>query len=117
MDDFVIEFYAMKSLKYFVNALQQNYEITTNMEGDWIFTTKEVKCSMPGYLPMILICLLHISMRKQQDSQHPEPQVTNGKKIQLALEAEDLPILEKDDIALTQKKMEQHYTWIDSCIT
>ena len=83
----------MKSLQYFINILKQKYEIAANMEGnlyigvtlDCNHTKVEVNCSMQGYLPRVLQHLLHISPNKPQDSPHPEPQVTRGQKIQLAL--------------------------------
>ena len=49
VDDFWIKFYTMKSLKHFINSLQQKYEIPTSMEGhllvvftlDWNITKKK----------------------------------------------------------------------------
>ena len=57
---------------------------------------------MSGHLPRLLKCLLKVLPNKPQDSQHPAPQVTHGEKIQLALEEENLPILGKYGIALSQ---------------
>ena len=99
----------MKSLNHLINALKK-YEITTNMEVhlcigvtlDWNCTKAEANCSMPGYLPRLLHRLMHIPPSKPQDSPQSAPQVKCGNKIQLAVEEDNLPILEKDRVALTQ---------------
>ena len=57
---------------------------------------------MPGFLPRLLKPFLFIPQNEPQDSPHSVPQVTHRKKIQLDLEEENLPILEKDGIILMQ---------------
>jgi len=100
VDDFGIK-YKGDSLQHLINALQDRYTITIDKSGslfcgvtlDWDYKRKEVKCSMPGYIPKLLQKLNHQQPTKPQYSPHPAPIITYGAKIQQSME-DDSPTLD-----------------------
>ena len=110
VDDFGLKHLSMQDAMHLKQALETKYAVTIDYSSslyigvslNWNYIQREVKCSMPGYVPKLLQRLKHIVPSTPQFSPNPSPHVTHGTKVQFAKGEDTSPLLDGDGIKLVQ---------------
>ena len=111
VDDFGIKYVGKQHLDHLIHALQDEYEITIDMKGeymlgmqlDWNYADKYVDISMPKYIQKALTKFGHPKPTKPQYQPHEWIPPTFGQKIQYAHEPAPSPTLNKQQTKRIQE--------------
>ena len=110
MDDFGIKYVDKRHADHLLQALQQNYKVTTDWTGSkfagiditWDYTKRTCRLTMKEYINNLLIKYNHPKPRKPQHAPHAHREIVYGAKEQLLPEADTSPPLDDEGIKRIQ---------------
>jgi hypothetical protein len=110
VDDFAIKFVGQRHADHLLQALQEDYKVTTDWTGskfagidlNWDYTKRTCRLTMNGYIDKVLLKYNHKRPTKQQHSPHAHREIVFGAKTQLAPEDDTSPPLDAVGIKCIQ---------------
>ena len=104
MDDFGVKYSGKEHAQHLYAALKENYEVTTDWEGErfvdiklnWDYNKRTVTMSMPGYIEAALKRFQHNKPNKPENSPHSAQDRQIGVKVQLTAPEDNSPQLSKE---------------------
>jgi hypothetical protein len=113
VDIFAIKFTKMEDAQLLIEALKQDYTITTDWGAtkyigltiDWDYSKGQVHVHMPGYLDKVFLKFKHVAPSKKQNSPHPHAIPQYEAKTQYAESQDKSPFYNKEDTKHVQAVM------------
>jgi hypothetical protein len=110
VDDFGIKYVDKRHADHLLQALQNNYKVTTDWTGSkfagidiaWDYTKRTCRLTMKDYINNLLIKYNHPKPRKPQHAPHAHREIVYGAKEQLLPEADTSPPLDDEGIKRIQ---------------
>jgi hypothetical protein len=104
VDDFAIKYVGKEHVDHLLEALQQEYTITSDWKGElycgislkWDYQNGTVDLSMPGYIERALHKFQHPKPYRPEHAPYSWNAPVYGKKTQLAAPEDDSPQLDKE---------------------
>ena len=110
VDDFGIKYLRDEDVDHLLKIMRLKYTFKVDMDAkqyigihlDWNYTTRELICSMKGYVQQALMELEHVSKSRHQNAPSPVVRPEYGARIQYATD-DDTPKLDDSKIKFLQR--------------